>query len=694
MDFLPFLEILFIRSSILIVLTGLVLLILGNRHSANIRQAVLSFTLLGLLLLPVFTVIVPDYSIRDLVTTSSSGNNQQTTLMHLDSGVLNPEDSGALQTVSGGAFISNLSLNFNTKSNFSTTGEISFTDVVFIFWSTGIVLLLIWLIVSILRIQHITQTAKYVILSNNISWMSELLADLQLKRSVRIAYSDKVSVPMVWGLFYPTLLFPLSARQWGRARLRTLLLHEFAHIRRWDYLAHLLGKIVTGIYWMNPLVWFVVRKMGEEQEKACDNYVLAAGTPSHVYAQHLLDFMKWLRQQKAQRIGPAMTMGFKTRKIKERMHVLLDETTRRKSVSFASLFFLSLMTGCALFPLATMNRGDNGMQFNRENTFYFIEAENTDFPEGILVQPDIYASGEKYIRVKDNVNSRENPPVSGSLKYKFRVAESGIYAFWARTKTDHSNEDSFWVRMDGGEWIKWNDIRKSNTWKWDSVRDWDKDDRPVLYRLDRGEHTLELAYREENVSLDKLLITNNINYRPEGKDPVMPARNNEVIRIAAATGRIDAHFRTRQGDGAINGEYLLSTHQKKELNEPPLKADAAYQFRVSKNGKYHIWARVMAESGSENSFWIRVNDKPWILLNGFEKDGSWKWEQIYDYRAGAGPVVFELEKGSHTVEIAPREQNAGLDEIVITDVPGFYPRALDTQKALDGTISSQTYVER
>jgi beta-lactamase regulating signal transducer with metallopeptidase domain len=688
MDFLPFIEILFIRSSILIVLTGLILIVLGNRLSANIRQAILSFALLGLLLLPVITVIVPDFSVRDLFTHSSS-SNQQTTLMYLDSVELNPEDSGALQTLSDGALISNLNSNFIAKSNPSTGEEISFTYLVFIIWGSGVVLLSIWLLLSILRIQHITQTAKYTMLSNNIPWMSDLLNDLQLKRSVRIAYSDKVSIPMVWGLFYPTLLLPLSARQWGRARLRTLLLHEFAHIRRWDYLPHLLGKVVTGIYWMNPLVWFAAVKMGEEQEKACDNHVLAAGTPSHVYAQHLLDFMKWLRQQNGRRLVPAMTMGFKTRKVKERMHVLLDETTRRKTVSFASLFFLSIITGCAILPLATLNRGDNGMQFNGENTSYFIEAENTDLPEGILTQPDIYASGEKFIRVKDNVNSRENPPVSGSLKYKFRVTELGTYAIWARTKTDHSNEDSFWVRMDGEEWIKWNDIRKSDTWKWDTVRDWDKNERPVLYRLDRGEHTLELAYREENISLDKLLITNKINYRPEGKDPVLPARDNEVIRIPGTAGQIDAHFRTRKGDGAINGEYLISTRQKKELNEPPSKADAAFKFRVSKNGKYHIWARVMAESGSENSFWIRVNDKPWILLNGFKKDGSWKWEQVYDYRGGAGPVVFDLKKGSHTVEIAHRERNAGLDEIVITDIPGFYPRALDTHRAGSEIIASE-----
>lgn len=673
MDFLPFLEILFIRSSILIVMVGVVLFVLGNRLSANIRQAILSFTLLGLLLLPILTVVVPEYSIGDLFTLRSSPNNQQTTLMYLDSGVQ--------QTPTDGANISTLSSSITATSNASTGVEISFTDMVFIIWTAGIVILLIWLIVSILRIQYITQTARYSMLSNDISWISDLLNSLQLKRSVRIAHSDKVGIPMVWGLFYPTVLLPLSARQWGRDRLKTLLLHEFAHIRRWDYLTHLLGKVVTGIYWMNPLVWFAVRKMGEEQEKACDNCVLAAGTPSHVYAQHLLDFIKWLQQQNAHRIGPAMTMGFKTRKVKERMQVLLDETTRRRTVSFVYLLFLSLMTGCAIFPLATLNRGNNGIQFSKKNAAYFIEAENTDFPEDLLTQPDIYASGGEYIRVKNNRNSRENPPKSGRFKYKFNVAKSGTYAIWGRIKSDSGRENSFWVRLDGGDWIQWNNIRESETWKWDAVHDSENDDRPVLYRLDRGEHTLEFGYREENIALDKLLITNNINYRPESKDPVLPTKNNEMIRIPGSAGRINSDFHILTDDRTINGKYLLSIHQKKELNKPPSKADVVYKFQVSKAGNYHVWARVMAESGRENSFWIRVDEKPWILWNGFENSGSWSWEQLYDYSPGAKPVVFELKKGSHTIEIAHRERNTGLDEIVITDIPGFFPRKLDTQRA-------------
>ena len=677
MDFLPLLEILFVRSSILIVLIGLILFIAGNRFSANIRQAILTFALVGLLLLPILTLVVPEYSATDLFPGGAFNDSQETTLMYLNSS--DPSDvteSGGQHPAAEEPIGGDMSTNPAPITSSPVVEYVSLNEVILIIWSVGIVLLLLWLSVSILRIQHLTQTAKYSMLSNEIPWISDLLENLNIKRSVRIAYSDKVSVPMVWGVFYPTLLLPLSARSWGRARLRTLLLHEFAHIRRWDYLAHLLGKVVTGVYWMNPLVWFAVKKMGEEQEKACDNHVLAVGIPSHEYAQHLLDFMKWLRRQNSHRTVPAMTMGFKTKKVKERMQLLLDEKARRKTVSFASMLLLTILSGCAVLPIAGLNMMNSGIQFNKENSFHFIEVENTEFPEGILTRPDIHASGGQYISVRDGMNSTDSPPGSGKFRYNFNIQNDDTYAIWGRTKTDDGNEDSFWMRMDGGEWIQWNNIRESDMWKWNEVHNSLEDGRPVLYRLSRGNHMLEFAYREENIALDKLLITNNINYRPEGKDPVLPTRKNEMIRIAAASGRIVSHFQILSDERALTGKYLSSPHQKKELDKPPAEAEAIYTFRVSKSGNYQLWARVMAESGSENSFWIRVDDNPWILWNGFEKTGSWNWEQIHDSRADALPIVFELKKGKHTIEVSHRERNANLDEILVTDIPGFYPRAI------------------
>ena len=47
----------------------------------------------------------------------------------------------------------------------------------------------------------------------------------------------RVSAPLACGVLQPWILLPVDAREWDDDRLRTVLLHERAHIRRRDCLA-------------------------------------------------------------------------------------------------------------------------------------------------------------------------------------------------------------------------------------------------------------------------------------------------------------------------------------------------------------------------------------------------------------------------------------------------------------------------
>ena len=109
-----------------------------------------------------------------------------------------------------------------------------------------------------------------------------------VRRPVRLLLDAHRTIPVVWGILRPHLLLPVDARAWDGAQLRSVLLHELAHLRRHDTAVQALAGIACAIHWFNPLVWFAAWRLHVERERACDDLVLARGVRPSDYAGHLL----------------------------------------------------------------------------------------------------------------------------------------------------------------------------------------------------------------------------------------------------------------------------------------------------------------------------------------------------------------------------------------------------------------------
>lgn len=83
------------------------------------------------------------------------------------------------------------------------------------------------------------------------------------------------SSPGLLGAWRQRLVLPSDLRQRFTAQERRwILAHERAHARRADNLARLLAAAMAVLAWFNPLVWWALGALRQDQELACDAAVM------------------------------------------------------------------------------------------------------------------------------------------------------------------------------------------------------------------------------------------------------------------------------------------------------------------------------------------------------------------------------------------------------------------------------------
>lgn len=109
----------------------------------------------------------------------------------------------------------------------------------------------------------------------NVTPLEHLIAELRralgLRRHVRVMVSPRVSVPAIAGILCPVLLVPpamltgIPLQQW-----QIVIVHELAHVVRWDAIVNLAQTVVEAMLFFNPAVWWLSRQIRNEREACCD----------------------------------------------------------------------------------------------------------------------------------------------------------------------------------------------------------------------------------------------------------------------------------------------------------------------------------------------------------------------------------------------------------------------------------------
>lgn len=288
-------------------------------------------------------------------------------------------------------------------------------------WLIGVLLILARLLIGMIGAKWIAHQATFFLDDAWISLMNNLSAELGMRRRVRLLRSQRVAMPVTWGYLRPVVLLPAEADEWPTERRRIVLLHELAHVKRGDYITQILAQAVCAVYWFNPLVWYAAKRLRIERERACDNYVLAAGTKASEYADYLLKAARSLHATGSIEWSRVATIAMARRsQLEGRLLAILDprplecrKMPRAVPVAVAAIVCFLTLSLAAIQPAtrAMHEIPDQSIEVDAQS---FVEAEQT---------LDAAAAAEEASSLEIEVHATEAADQQG-LKEKSKQTQS------------------------------------------------------------------------------------------------------------------------------------------------------------------------------------------------------------------------------------------------------------------------------
>ncbi len=111
--------------------------------------------------------------------------------------------------------------------------------------------------------------------------------------------------------------------------------------------------------------------------------------------------------------------------------------------------------------------------------------------------------------------------------------------------------------------------------------------------------------------------------------------------------------------GASNGGYVMVRPGMESIPAAPAESSGYFYFpfTVNSTGNYRIFARLNCPGTDHDSFWVKMDDRAFTMVNGLTTSG-WEWIQM---------TSFMLAPGEHTLTIAYREKGSQLDKLYISN---------------------------
>lgn len=352
-----------VKGSVLVAIAAIAAWMLRDR-SAAARHAAWTAAVIGHLALPVLTLIAPEWRIPLLpapgwlsagaaaqLSSIADASNKPTAIVAAPGLSTVAPPTGSPVSVTGSS-----TPPAPESPRFAIDLELPPLAIVALLWLVGAFLVFARLVVGTLRVSRLAREGERV---DDGAWLSltqRIANRMSISRPLTLLRGDRLGIPVTWGVVYPAVLLPPDADNWPEERRRFVLVHEMAHVKRFDALTQLAAQITIAIFWFDPLLWVAAHRMRLEREHACDDYVLRDGTKPSLYAGELLEMVQSLGLPSHERAAPAFAALAMARRseFEGRMLSILDPRLDRHTLGKRSALATAAVVALLVLPLAAL----------------------------------------------------------------------------------------------------------------------------------------------------------------------------------------------------------------------------------------------------------------------------------------------------------------------------------------------------
>lgn len=265
-----------------------------------------------------------------------------------------------------------------------TGAPVSLSDWLFLLYVVGVVVTLLWYLISWLRLCLLLRQGTPV--PADVQEQIERIGKTCACKTCRAIELPGLPSPMVCGVFRPVLALPKR-----KALDDHVILHELLHLNYKDALQNVFWCFCRTLHWCNPIVRLLLNRVGNDMESLCDQRVLERlrGEDRRNYGISLLA----MANDKYPRAVGTTSLSNGGKNIAQRIEAIVRFKRYPRGMALASVCVVVVLAASSLVGMVDKEEPLYGMMYFGPKTDREVAVSHLNYCTTVAGALDTYAKG-------------------------------------------------------------------------------------------------------------------------------------------------------------------------------------------------------------------------------------------------------------------------------------------------------------